>query len=254
MIAGKLVLVGFVSLLPVLLLAWSQGRIRRRTLYWIASFAALGLTFFLCTFMGTYLDPRDQDLPIGQRLATSLVAVAVAMAVGIDQAGHLSLSSISPEKVTCSCTIFAESEVVSLVAKGRKREDILMGLHQMVDRRLRGMINSMRGKGAVFMGGGVALNRGVVKALSDLMDREMVRILKDQGLADAKASLDWPSFETSAILTVPSLNYSGLLHYIVWDAEAQQYLDPANEPLRYPDDGPVIAEERTVCWATAILW
>ena len=87
-----------------------------------------------------------------------------------------------------------------------------------------------------------------------LMDREMVRILKDQGLADAKASLDWPSFETSAILTVPSLNYSGLLHYIVWDAEAQQYLDPANEPLRYPDDGPVIAEERTVCWATAILW
>lgn len=43
------------------------------------------------------------------------------------------------------------------------------------------------------------------------------------------------------------------VHYVVWDGE--QYLDPAPEgKLRYPSDGPEIAGERTVCWASAIVW
>lgn len=55
-----------------------------------------------------------------------------------------------------------------------------------------------------------------------------------------------------SILTVPSLNHPGLLHYIVFDGE--QYLDPACGEKHYPDDAPVVNGERVPPqWATAIL-
>jgi len=81
----------------------------------------------------------------------------------------------------------------------------------------------------------------------------VVRVLEGLGLA-ARVSLDWPDLDVSAILTVPSLNHRGLLHYIVWDAEQQRILDPSHEGLRYPDDGYVLRGDLLFPqWATTIL-
>lgn len=68
----------------------------------------------------------------------------------------------------------------------------------------------------------------------------------------AMESLVWPSSSIPGILSVPSLNYPGLLHFIVWDGA--EYLDPSNDPKRYPEDGPVVdGVLQPPQWASVIL-
>jgi len=87
-------------------------------------------------------------------------------------------------------------------------------------------------------------------SVGGMTDCEIVEHLHKH-LVNARIILDWDG-QKPAILTVPSLNHRGLLHYIVWDGE--RYLDPAMGELRYPEDAPVINGKKTVCWATAIVW
>jgi len=102
-----------------------------------------------------------------------LDTMAVAMAVGIDNVGELSLAAAHPETISTTCTIFAESEVVSLMAKGKSKEDILAGLNEMVAKKITSLINATRSHGPVFLGGGVGLNVGVVETLKKRLDREL---------------------------------------------------------------------------------
>ena len=75
--------------------------------------------------------------------------------------------------------------------------------------------------------------------------------LKYYEVPDARESFEWDE-KQPAILTVPSLNHLGFLHYIIWDGE--QYLDPSNGAKRYPADGPALHGKLRVFWAHAILW
>jgi hypothetical protein len=72
---GKVFLLGIVFLLPLFLFAWFQGRIRSKSLYWLASFAAVDLSFFLCSFVGLCLDPKYQHLSLWQRLTVSFLVI-----------------------------------------------------------------------------------------------------------------------------------------------------------------------------------
>lgn len=101
----------------------------------------------------------------------------------------------------------------------------------------------------------VEINRGLARnglslQTDGIAETEMVEYLRMKG-RDARAVLQRPD-SRPAILTVPSLNHRGLLHFIVWDGE--RYLDPATGPLLYPDDAPIIRDKKTVCWASAIIW
>jgi hypothetical protein len=62
----------------------------------------------------------------------------------------------------------------------------------------------------------------------------------------------YPYYASSAILSVPSLNHVGLLHFIVWDDK--RYLDPSLGPKFWPDDAPIINGKRIISIATAIVW
>lgn len=80
---------------------------------------------------------------------------------------------------------------------------------------------------------------------------DIIECLAQHGVP-AIESLVWPNYSVSAILTVPSLNHPGLLHFILWDGE--QYLDPTNESKRYPDDVPTVRDQQLPPqWATVIL-
>lgn len=92
---------------------------------------------------------------------------------------------------------------------------------------------------------------GIRLAKAGMSSGEIVDFLSRRGFSEPREVLERPDLRP-AILTVPSLNHLGLLHYIVWDGE--RYLDPTCGALRYPDDAPVIGGERIVCWATAIIW
>lgn len=102
-----------------------------------------------------------------------LDAMAIALGVGIEDIGELSMASRNPETINTTCTVFAESEVVSLMAKGRSKEDILAGLNDMVAKKIGRLITATRSRGPVFLGGGVGLNADVMGKLKFTLDREI---------------------------------------------------------------------------------
>ena len=78
------------------------------------------------------------------------------------------LSSEAPEAATINstCVVFAESEIVSLIAKGTPKEAIIKGLHESIARRISGMMNVAVSDG-VYLDGGSANNTGLVEAIED---------------------------------------------------------------------------------------
>lgn len=87
--------------------------------------------------------------------------VSELAAVGARATGHLEISS--------TCTVFAESEVVSHLAAARPIDDIVAGIHRSVASRVTGLARRVQVVPAVLMTGGVAHNLGVVKALEEAL-------------------------------------------------------------------------------------
>ena len=68
--------------------------------------------------------------------------------------------------ISSTCTVFAESEVISQLSIGSKKEDVALGAHISVAKRVSGQAGRVGVQPQVVMTGGVALNRHMVKALS----------------------------------------------------------------------------------------
>ncbi len=90
---------------------------------------------------------------------------AKALEVPVSELGDLSLASDTPARISSMCTVFAESEVISLRARGVSREDIAAGLIDGIARRIVVMAKQVGLKDRVAFVGGVAKNRGMVAAL-----------------------------------------------------------------------------------------
>ncbi len=127
------------------------------------------------------LDPAGQvaNFAMNDKCAAGtgrfLEAMARALEVSVDRLadlddghGQLTLSSM--------CTVFAESEVVSLIGEGAEVGQIVGGLHRAVAQRTHALLRRVAPDAAglpVAMSGGVARNAGVVRALSTLLGQEI---------------------------------------------------------------------------------
>lgn len=85
----------------------------------------------------------------------------------IDQVGPLSLESTSPCDINSPCVVFAQSEVISLVARKFDRRDILAGMHMSMAKRIIKMIRTGEKGGDILMTGGGALNTGLHSAFEE---------------------------------------------------------------------------------------
>jgi len=94
-----------------------------------------------------------------------LEVMAGVLGVKLEEMGELSLKSESKVQITSTCTVFAESEVISLIASGKRSVDIIAGLHDAIARRVGGLVKQIGAEDDVVITGGVAKNIGVVKAL-----------------------------------------------------------------------------------------
>ncbi len=94
-----------------------------------------------------------------------LEVMARAMEVNLDEFGSLSLKSANPSRISSICTVFAESEVISLISKGETRDNIIAGIHESVASRVYAMAQRVKTEPPIMMTGGVAKNVGVVRAL-----------------------------------------------------------------------------------------
>jgi predicted CoA-substrate-specific enzyme activase len=100
--------------------------------------------------------------------------MARALEADLDEFGALSLRAERPAKISSLCTVFAESEVISLIAKGETRENIIAGIHEAIASRVSAMANRIGLIAPVLMTGGVARNIGVVRALEKVIGMPIV--------------------------------------------------------------------------------
>jgi len=103
-----------------------------------------------------------------------LEVMAQALEVTLDGLAVLSDQAKRSVPISSMCTVFAESEVVSLIAQGLPREEIARGLHDAVAGRTAGMVYRIGLKEKVVMTGGVAKNSAVVRALEEKLKVKIV--------------------------------------------------------------------------------
>lgn len=100
-----------------------------------------------------------------------LEVMARTLGIELEDMGQLALSSETTAKISSTCTVFAESEVVSLLAKGEPIPSVVSGLCKAVAERVLGLASRVGVTAPIMMTGGVAKNRGVVHWLSQLLNQ-----------------------------------------------------------------------------------
>ena len=102
-----------------------------------------------------------------------LDVMARVLEVDVNDLGTLGAKSTKHVGISSTCTVFAESEVISQLAQDTDKCDIINGIHQSVAGRVAGLANRVGVQDQVVMTGGVAQNIGVVKALEDQLGRKI---------------------------------------------------------------------------------
>lgn len=94
-----------------------------------------------------------------------LEVMAEALEVPLEELGALAGQAADPVRISNQCVVFAETEVISLVNKGRSVPDIIAGLHLALAGRVAALARSIALEPEVVFTGGVAKNKGVARAL-----------------------------------------------------------------------------------------
>lgn len=98
-----------------------------------------------------------------------LEEMARALEVRTEDLGELSLKAIQSLEISSMCTVFAESEIVSLIASAHKKEDIIQALHKAVSERVVSLANKLTVVDSATLTGGVINNIGVVRTLKEAL-------------------------------------------------------------------------------------
>lgn len=99
-----------------------------------------------------------------------LEVMARTLDVSLDELGPLAGQATEELAISSMCTVFAESEVVSLVGQGKAAPNIVRGLCRAIAQRTRSLAKRVGVQPQVTMTGGVAKNAGVVTALQELLE------------------------------------------------------------------------------------
>ena len=118
-----------------------------------------------------------------------LEVMARALEIELEKFGEMSLKSQAPSDISSLCTVFAESEVISLIAKGEKRENIVAGIHAAIGARIASMAKRVKISSPVMMTGGVAKNKGLVKALEKRLMQDILIVESAQVIGAIGAAL-----------------------------------------------------------------
>ncbi len=95
-----------------------------------------------------------------------LGAAAAALEIPLNELGSYALRAERSVRISTTCTVFAESEVLSWLGKGKKIEDILLGVHQSIAARSVGLLRRVGIEEEVTFTGGVARNIGMIEAIN----------------------------------------------------------------------------------------
>lgn len=98
-----------------------------------------------------------------------LEVLARAMQIPLEDMGDTALQAQQSLKISSMCATFAETEVISLLAEGQTKPDVLGAVHAAIANRTLGLVGRVGKKGPVVMTGGVAKNKAAVHYIQEAM-------------------------------------------------------------------------------------
>lgn len=102
-----------------------------------------------------------------------LDVMARVLEVKVEDLAKLGAESTKNVPISSTCTVFAESEVISQLSQGSDKRDIINGIHHSVASRVVGLAHRLGVRDDVVMTGGVAQNGGVVSALQEALGHKI---------------------------------------------------------------------------------
>ena len=114
-----------------------------------------------------------------------LEKAANLLGLTVEDLGQAALGADKPSDISSQCVVFAESELISLNAKGERRENIAAGIHLATARRVKNLVNRLGLEPDLVFSGGVSNNVGMWKALEDTLGHPISKVKLDTVYAGA---------------------------------------------------------------------
>lgn len=153
---------------------------------------------------GILMDDRSKVL--GYRMTSQCASgsgqflenISRYLGVGMSEVGELSKKADDPEKPSSICAVLSETDVINMVSRGIKTENILKGIHLSMAERYAKLLRAAGVEGVVLMTGGLAGDIGLVQALHEEIERQKVpvelRTDADSIYAGALGAALWGAF------------------------------------------------------------
>ncbi|MDO9439081.1 acyl-CoA dehydratase activase [Hydrogenophaga sp.] len=132
-----------------------------------------------------------------------LEVLARAMAIELEAMGPLALTSTKALQISSMCATFAETEVISLLAEGNHKADVLAAVHAAIASRTVGLVSRVGKRGPVVMTGGVAKNVAAVQSIEQALGMK-VHLPPDPQIAGALGAALLALDEMRALDNVPT--------------------------------------------------
>jgi predicted CoA-substrate-specific enzyme activase len=158
---------------------------------------------FLCSDIRTVIDIGGQDSKVitladdgsmvdfimNDKCAAGtgrfMEVVAGALGVDLDSLSSLADRAEDPCEITSMCAVFAESEVITLLASGESPSNVAAGLHRAFARRVGAMAKRVGVKGSAAFVGGVAKNKDLAQRICEYLDVRFAELDTDPQLVGA---------------------------------------------------------------------
>lgn len=93
------------------------------------------------------------------------------LGLSIEEVGDLSLKAKNPELPSGICAVLAETDVINMVSREIKTSDIIKGIHLSVANRIVRLVSSLKAESPVGLVGGMALNKGMIQSMKELLEK-----------------------------------------------------------------------------------
>ena len=118
-------------------------------------------------------------------------SMARAFEISLDEFSKLSLTAKNVIPITSQCTVFAESEVITLVGEGKPWDEIAAGIQQSVAKRCFVMAKKAGATDAITLTGGCAKNEGLKKAIEKVLRIKVIDLKVDPQLMGALGAAEY---------------------------------------------------------------
>ena len=126
-------------------------------------------------------------------------AMARSFDMTLPEFSSLSLTAKNSIPITAQCTVFAESEVITMVGEGKPMNEIAAGIQMSVAKRCFVMAKKAGATDSITLTGGCAKNAGLKKAIEQVLKLKVIDLTTDPQLMGALGAAEFARQKSKAI-------------------------------------------------------